>query len=80
MYSSSHCISRSEGCIIYVPRNLEVYNYHICAIWRLRNSCAQSHDLHAQSTNFACTPNSECMIYCVARRIEDILDKRRLPP
>ena len=49
---------------VYVPRNVG-----ICTISRLRNS-AISRPLYARQQ----------VIYCVACRMEDILDKRYLPP
>ena len=62
--------------ILRIPRlrsNLEIAQ----AIWRLRNTCAQSGDCVTRVRNLRTLP---VVIYCVARRMEDILDKRRLPP
>ena len=53
-------------------------NLGICAISRLRCTFSESQDCVTCVRNLKIA--RQRVIYCVARRIEDILDKWRLPP
>ena len=61
------CSTQSENL-----HNLEIV-LRILKIQRLRDTCAQSQDRKRLFTR-------QRLIYCVARRMEDILDKQHLPP